>query len=122
MIDYSPSNEYDDTTPAERAEADAFDAWADTFDDAEADADEYHVPTCPHCDAPLHGPTSWCWCAGCDACDRARGIDRTPDPDAPCSLCDGTGRYFDHGYVATEAGTRPPVEGPCPACTPVPVS
>lgn len=31
-------------------------------------------PTCPHCDAtfPHTMANNWCWCAGCDACDRAR--------------------------------------------------
>jgi hypothetical protein len=36
------------------------------------DLHEHEGATCPHCDGLLHGPTAYCWCAGCDACVRAR--------------------------------------------------
>lgn len=26
------------------------------------------VDYCPHCDGVAHGPTAYCWCAGCDGC------------------------------------------------------
>lgn len=58
-----------ETTTEFRAMSDA--ALADFLglDDEEPETD---FACCPHCDAILHGPTSYCGCAGCDACTRAR--------------------------------------------------
>ena len=42
------------------------------LDEYAAMFDEYEGPRCPHCDGSLHGPTEYCWCIGCDACQAAR--------------------------------------------------
>jgi len=39
----------------------------------ESDADAANA-MCPHCDGALHGATAHCWCAGCEACTRARQV------------------------------------------------
>lgn len=107
------------------------------FDSLE-DLDEYkayaEAPGCPHCDGVLHGPTTYCFCAGCDACARARFFRAFPGGERPlpaaealelfeatfgykshtaCFRCEGEGWVYDEGYCATEGHTRP---GPAVTC------